>query len=959
MTMETRPIPSKRQWRLSASSGDPSFVGDDAYGAAWAPDGRERAWLEIDLGDIATLGGLEIYWGDPAMQSYRISAWSDASGWVALCGLRHGEGGLDVFGFAPTNVRLLRLISDDPPGARGPAIVEINLHAPQDAASVLEPGQIRALSGAPTWVNTGASLTVDFGAPRAPLGALIEWGEDFATVFSMSLSDDGEVFREVGRIETGDGGVDSFWWRSTTSRFLRLTVHEAHAPAGAMINELKLRLQNKDRMPIGELERAAGRARADLYPQTLRGKQAYWTALGECDGGEQALIDEYGAIEPRARGPQLAPLLRCGGVLRGAPGAARMTQTLDKGSLPIASVIWETHDLACDVTAFADAGQVLCEYRVFNTGVDDQTGGLALAIRPAQINPYWQHGGHAAIRSLSVKDRQIFVNGALYAEFSRPPEFCAIAEFDGGDVVELIENQPLQTADALASASGLLSAACEFSFALAPGESFAVTVAAPMRDGVQLDASLAFEPARARVRNAWREKIGPRRIEVGDPEITQTLDAQIAHILVNSTPVAFKPGPRNYDRTWIRDGSSQALALLWAGLVEEAQRYVLWYAQRIYPSGLVPPILDVDGAVNHGYGGDIEFDAQGEFVVIAAEIYRVTRDRAFLEAIFEPVVRATKFLNELTARTKDEAPRRRGLVAPSISHEGYSKPSFSYWDDYFALAAWRNCAFLAREIGARDIAEDAEARARAFASCLTGSIRATAAAMGVRQIPGSADRGDIDPTATAIAFEPCRVADALPPELVAATFDRAARRMATISAPDFSGNFSPYDLRVLNAFVALGRVEDAFRLLETMMAARRPPGWRGWAEVVWGEKRAPDYIGDMPHSWIGAEFFAAIRRMLFCEDGGALMLFRAVPDAWWNGDGIAIKGAPTAFGQLDLRARGTSSGAKIDMQLRGAGPDRVVVRYPGARRAWADGQACEIEHDAIATPGFRELVIER
>ena len=55
---------------------------------------------------------------------------------------------------------------------------------------------------------------------RSPLGALIEWGKSYGTVFSAHLSDDGESFREVGRIETGDGGSDSFWWRSTTSRYL-------------------------------------------------------------------------------------------------------------------------------------------------------------------------------------------------------------------------------------------------------------------------------------------------------------------------------------------------------------------------------------------------------------------------------------------------------------------------------------------------------------------------------------------------------------------------------------------------------------------------------------------------------------------------------------------------------------------------------------------------------------------
>ena len=136
--------------------------------------------------------------------------------------------------------------------------------------------------------------------------------------------------------------------------------------------------------------------------------------------------------------------------------------------------------------------------------------------------------------------------------------------------------------------------------------------------------------------------------------MSDTVEAQTAFILVNSTGFAFKPGPRNYDRTWIRDGSAQALALLWAGLVEEAKAYVVWYSKRIYENGMVPPILNVDGTVNRGYGSDIEYDGQGEFVGIAADVYRISRDREFLDAIFEPVVRATRFIEELCARTDAE-----------------------------------------------------------------------------------------------------------------------------------------------------------------------------------------------------------------------------------------------------------------------------------------------------------------
>ena len=311
------------------------------------------------------------------------------------------------------------------------------------------------------------------------------------------------------------------------------------------------------------------------------------------------------------------------------------------------------------------------------------------------------------------------------------------------------------------------------------------------------------------------------------------------------------PVPRNYDRTWIRDGSAQALALLWAGLIEEAKAYVVWYAKRIYENGMVPPILNVDGAVNRGYGSDIEFDAQGEFVGIAADVYRIGRDRAFLGAIFEPVVRATRFIEELCARTDARArrPRRASTasLAPSISHEGYSKPSYSYWDDYFALSAWRNCEFLAREIG--DERESPRTPTRRAAS----SPRPDA-------LDPHDRREDEDEPHPGLRRPRRRRSDldldrlrALPGRRRAsAGTDRGRptiappQRLAAISAPGFTGNYSPYELRNINAFVSLGRSTTPFDCWRKCSQSRRPQGWRLWAEVVWGDMRAPDYIGDMP-----------------------------------------------------------------------------------------------------------------
>ena len=154
----------------------------------------------------------------------------------------------------------------------------------------------------------------------------------------------------------------------------------------------------------------------------------------------------------------------------------------------------------------------------------------------------------------------------------------------------------------------------------------------------------------------------------------------------------------------------------------------------------------------------------------------------------------------------------------------------------------------------------------------------SAAEMEADLIPGSADREDVDPTSTSIAFEPCRVEDALPAELIAPTSDRAAQRVTATPRLD-SGKLLTVRTAQHQRVCQPRSNADAYRLLTTMMDSRRPRGWRVWAEVVWGDLRAPDYIGDMPHTWIAAEFVTAIRRMLLNENGRTLALFGGAPDA--------------------------------------------------------------------------------
>jgi hypothetical protein len=67
---------------------------------------------------------------------------------------------------------------------------------------------------------------------------------------------------------------------------------------------------------------------------------------------------------------------------------------------------------------------------------------------------------------------------------------------------------------------------------------------------------------------------------------------------------------------------------------------------------------------------------------------------------------------------------------------------------------------------------------------------------------------------------------------------------------------------------------------------------------------------------------------------------------------------PTAFGAVSLRARRGRSQVVVDLALSGPPPERITLRYPGAKRAHADGKPCEIQGDVVLAPNFSRLVVD-
>ena len=209
----------------------------------------------------------------------------------------------------------------------------------------------------------------------------------------------------------------------------------------------------------------------------------------------------------------------------------------------------------------------------------------------------------------------------------------------------------------------------------------------------------------------WRERLNRVTLTLPAPAqpIVDTLRSALAHILMSRDGAALQPGTRCYARSWVRDGAMMVAGLLRLGEVRRRARVrAVVRAAHLFANGKVPCCVDARGA-----DPVAENDSHGQFIYAVAELWRHTRDRALLEPLWPKVDAAARYMEQLRQceRTRGQPQPGReaffGLMPASISHEGYSaKPMHSYWDDFWALAGYRDAARARR--GARPATRAAE-----------------------------------------------------------------------------------------------------------------------------------------------------------------------------------------------------------------------------------------------------------
>ncbi|MBU6260223.1 MAG: hypothetical protein KGL18_20920 [Burkholderiales bacterium] len=812
-------------------------------------------------------------------------------------------------------------------------------------------------------------LTLDYGREREFSAIEIDSGARHpAADYTIEASDDGKLWRTLRVVEGARGARQDHWLGASTARYLRLEAAPG-AAAAAPPSGIELHSPADVNAFFAGL---AARAPRGAYPRAYGGAQSYWTVFGVDGGAVAALLGEDGRVEPLPGIGALEPMLVEGGRVRGWADL-RYTHSLLDGDLPMPRVHGRTADgIALDIQAFGSGGpaaaQALVRYRVGNRTRRWRDITLALAWRPFQVNPPTQFlahpGGVVELRAMDWDGRTLRIDGQPRLRALRAPDAVRMAPQAAGPVPDWLTD-PATTTNRLRDAAGHASAALLYRLRLAPGATREVDVALPQWGRTQPPASLRAE--QRRVAAHWRSRLDRVRITGPTPALAlaRTLRASLGQILVNRSGAAIQPGARAYARSWIRDGALTSTALLRLGQADVVRDFLRWYAPFQFTSGKIPCC-----ATPRGADPVPENDSDGEFAYAADALWNYSHDLATARLLWPHVRAAVNHLERLRASERGDANRqgeRRayfGLLPPSISHEGYAdKPAYSYWDDFWASIGYRGAAALARALG-HDAAARRIAGARAeFDADLGASLRLAAAMHGLDLLPGSADRGDVDPTSSTVALSPGGWLDRGD-----ADFDARARRTFERYWHDFDTRrrgadwnaYTPYEWRTVASLVRLGERARALAVVDFLNRDRRPAGWEQWAEVVFRDARAPHFIGDMPHGWVASDHIRSVLDLYAYEreESRGLVLAAGLPLAWFEGPaGIGIEGLRTPYGRLGWHASAhrTGSRVRVEFHLQGlerAVPGGVVLRgpWPAGARCWIDGVACARSAARIPLP---------
>jgi hypothetical protein len=783
-------------------------------------------------------------------------------------------------------------------------------------------------------------VSIDWSERRTIGGLIIDWlGQAPARGFRLRASSNAKRWRTVHHAPAAGGRRTYVYLPGLSTRFLRLDLAEASAGAGLRVQSFEFSRS----IAAFWNSIAAGEARG-WHPRWLHREQSLWTPFGISDGDHCGLMNDDGMVEVGQGSFSIEPMLWIGDRLV-TWADVRARQELLQGWMPVPSVIWENVDWRFEVQAQAtQSGATRVTYRLENLTSHALSARLFVLLRPFQVTPPWQSfrnlGGVSRVHDLQWLDGAVHVNGSTLvvpeaAADALPARFGAL-RFDDGFMPAHLSSGALPAAAGVTDSFGFACGTICFDLTLPAHQAGESTVSCA-QDAAYLRGEPAFDWGTKLAVTQWRGN--GWAMDAVNAALTAT-----AQVLVTRRGPALQPGPRRYTRSWIRDGAMMSAALLRMGHVAEVRDFLSWYAPYQRADGFVPCCVDSEGV-----DWLVEHDSHGELLALIADYLYFSADIGFIRSLWPHIEKAAGFIEGAIDAT--------GLMPISVSHEGYlAQPVHSFWDDFWTLRGLQDAAELARRVGLESRAQRWQELALRLSASLFASIETTRAQRGLDFIPGSIEWADFDPTATANAIYLLDVPAGLNRGALTHTFEKylADWRSKRSGAVSWS-NYTPYEIRNIGALVRLGMRSAALELLRFFLSDRRPVPWNQWPEIAWHDQHTPAHLGDLPHTWIAAEYVLAVRSLFAYEREAdrALMVAAGLASEWLEGGGVQVNAMPTLYGPLSYTLR-RSDPATLRFEMPRGFPGKIVLKPPLAgtlRSVIVDGSAfTDFDADSVTLP---------
>jgi hypothetical protein len=419
----------------------------------------------------------------------------------------------------------------------------------------------------------------------------------------------------------------------------------------------------------------------------------------------------------------------------------------------------------------------------------------------------------------------------------------------------------------------------------------------------------------------WRNLIAKAaRIEVPCEKATQALRAAHVCQLIASDHGVLHGGEGFYDEFYIRDGAYQMLELEEAGMFSAARKTAAAYLQA----------QRQDGRFETQKG---QFDANGQALWVLWQFYQITGDRAWLKQAYPQMRRAV----EWTMRARREVPGDSpfaGLLPNAVADGEY------LWDgkhhivgyDLWNLRGLLCVVDAARVLGEQNDAQQFQHEADDYRHAIDAAWKKT----GLAWFPPSWEKVGTHWGNTEVLW---------PTELFARDDARVSALLAEVRERHgggfhegtirWTGSKEPAIHPYLSAYTTMASLirgdHDKF-VEEFYWYLLHSTATHAFPEGIFYERRFA-WSDTIPHATGAANFAFLLRHALVHEQGDELHLLLGAPD-WWLEDGreIRVEQAPTHFGTMSLRLRGTLTGVEVKLDPpRRQPPSRIVLHLPTSR----------------------------